>query len=103
VIRLFLTASRTAAKVRISTVGGHSQTVTIRAGRTVVVDPAEAFGAAASRPLVLTPLTSAPVYVSRTLYFSGTHGPLVTSEQPSPLPRAVRLPAAIDDLRAALP
>lgn len=103
VSRVFVTAPRGPAKVRVSTVGGKTRTVPIRGGRTVVIDPVAAFGTAGRGPLVLTPVGAAPVYVSRTLYFFGTHGPLMTAEQPSPLPRPVPLPAAVDDLRAALP
>lgn len=103
VIRLFLTAGGSATKVRVGTVGGDSETVEIRAGRTVVFDPLDAFGTAGRGPLVLSPLSEAPVYAARTLYFLGAHGPLVTSEEPSLLPKPVRLPPAIDDLRAALP
>jgi len=102
-IRLFLTAGTGAAQVRVTTGGGASKTVAIRAGRSVVFDPAAAFGAAGRGPLVITPLTATPVYAARSLFFSGAHGPLATSEAPSPLPPPVRLPPAVFDLRAALP
>jgi hypothetical protein len=43
------------------------------------------------------------VYVSRTLFAYGLHGPLVTAQQPVLLPAAVSLPAAVRDDRVAAP
>ena len=101
--RLYLTAPGRHAQVRVAAADGKSETVEVRAGRTTVFDPELAFGSAGFGPMLLTPVGAAPVYGSRMLYAAGAHGPLLTSEQPTVLPRAVSLPAVHADMRTALP
>ena len=100
---IYLTAPESAAKLRVATTNGQSRVVAIRAGRTLAWDPEAALGTAAHGPLVFTPGSGGPVYVSRTLFAYGLHGPLVTSEQPALLPAAISLPAAVRDDRVAAP
>lgn len=101
--RIYITAPDGAAKVRVTAIGGQSRVVPINAGRTVGWDPEAALADAAYGPLVFTPVSGGPVYVSRTLFAYGVHGPLVTSEQPAMLPAAISLPAAVRDDRVAAP
>ena len=100
---IYLTAPEAAAKLRIATTNGQSRVVPIRGGRTLAWDPEGALGAAAHGPLVFAPVSGGQVYVSRTLFAYGLHGPLVTAEQPALLPAAISLPAAVRDDRVAAP
>lgn len=102
-VRVYVTAAQSAAKVRVTTTTGRSTVVSVRAGRTLDWDPTSAFGTAAYGPLIFTPAGGGAVYVSRTLYASGLHGPLTTSEQPTLLPSAISLPGAVPDERVAVP
>ncbi len=99
----YLTAPDAAAKVRVATTTGQSRVLSIRAGRTLAWDPKTAFGPAARGPLVFTPVSGGSVYVARTLFAYGLHGPLVTSEQPAKLPAEISLPVAVRDDRVAAP
>lgn len=103
IVRVYLTAPGSSARVRVATIGGAKKTVAVRAGRTISWDPVAAFGTAAYGPLVFTPAGGGAVYISRTLYAMGAHGPLTTAEQPTLLPGRVPLPAVVPDLRAAVP
>ena len=101
---LYVTAPESAAKLRITAADGSSKVLSVRAGRTLAWDPAGAFGRpGAYGPLVFSPVSGGPTYVSRTLFAYGLHGPLTTSQQPTPLPVAVTLPAAVPDPRVAVP
>jgi len=102
-VRVYVTAPQSAAKVRVTTTTGQARVLSLAAGRTLDWDPVSAFGPAAYGPLVFTPAGGGPVYVARTLYASGAHGPLITSEQPTLLPSAISLPAAVPDERVAVP
>ncbi|MDQ1694923.1 MAG: hypothetical protein QOJ03_276 [Frankiaceae bacterium] len=102
-VRIYLTAPESATKVRIDTLTGRSRTVDVPAGRTTIVSPVRLLGSAATGALVLTPIGSAPVYASRTLYAPGAHGPLTTAEQPALLPASIKLPPVVEDPRVALP
>jgi hypothetical protein len=99
--RVYATAPEAAAAVRVTPVGGPSRLLKIPAGRTLSWDPEAALSDAAYGPLVFTPVRGGPVYVSRSLFAYGVHGPLVTSEQPALLPSAINLPAAVRDDRVA--
>ncbi len=101
-VRIYLTAPDGAGRVRLTTADGKSAVVAVRAGRTVIVDPLERLGDEATGPILLRSMTSGDVYVSRTLYAPGAHGPLTTAEQPTLLPAAVRLPPVAVDPRAAV-
>lgn len=102
--RFYLTATGAEARIRLTPQTGPAKVVTVPAGRTLAWDPiAELGGKASYGPVVLTPVSGGPVYVSRTLFAYGAHGPLVTSEQPILLPQSVTLPAVVQDPRAALP
>lgn len=100
---IYLTSPDAAAKLRVVTASGRSRVLSIRAGRTLAWDPEATLGAAAHGPLVFVPVSGGPVYVSRTLFAYGLHGPLVTAEQPTLLPGAISLPAAVRDDRVAAP
>jgi hypothetical protein len=100
---IYLTAPDAAAKLRVATTGGQSRVLSIRSGRTLAWDPETALGTAARGPLVFSPVSGGSVYVSRTLFAYGLHGPLVTAQQPVLLPAAVSLPAAVRDDRVAAP
>jgi hypothetical protein len=100
-VRLYLVAPDAAGSVRLTTSDGRSKVVQIEEGRTAVIDLEAEFGDAGFGPLVMTPVGAAPVYVSRSLYALGAHGPLVTAIQPVVLPRPVQLPPVVDDPRAA--
>jgi hypothetical protein len=101
--RIYVTAPDGAAKVRVTPLGGQSRVMQVHAGRTLSWDPEAALGDAAYGPLVFTPVSGGPVYVSRSLFAYGVHGPLVTAEQPTLLPAAISLPAAVRDDRVAAP
>jgi len=102
-VSLVLTAPRGQAKVAVRNASGAQATVTVGAGRTSSVDLSALLhaGAAGPGPIELTPLGSEPVYVVRTLYASGAHGPLLAAEMPTVLPPATVLPPVVPDLRAA--
>ena len=102
-VRLYITAPQAAAKLRVTTLTGASRLIDVRAGRTLAYDPVAVFGTTAYGPLVFTPVDGGPVYVSRTLFAYGLHGPLVTSEQPTLLPASISLPPAVLDQRVAVP
>lgn len=101
-VGLVLTAPAGAAKVQVSN-GSAQATVSVAAGRTTAVDLSALLhaGAGGPGPVMLTPLAPDPVYVVRTLYASGAHGPLLAAEMPTVLPAATVLPPVIADLRAA--
>lgn len=101
-VRIYLTAPHGAGRMRLTTADGHSRTVDVRPGRTVIVDPVALLGSAATGPLLLRPAGGGPVWASRSLYFAGAHGPLTTAEQPILLPTVVRLPPVAADLTAGL-
>ena len=103
-VNLVVTAPQAAARLRISAPGGATATVAVPAGRTVNVDLRAALhaGAGGPGPLLLSPL-DAPVYVMRTMYATGAHGPLMTASAPVVLPQPVSLPPVVSDPRAALP
>ena len=100
---VYLTAPDAAAKMRVATTTGRSRVLSVRAGRTLAWDPEAVFGTAAHGPLVFTPVSGGTVYVSRTLFAYGAHGPLVTAEQPTLLPAEISLPVAVRDDRVAAP
>lgn len=102
-IKLYITAPAAASKLRIATPTGASKVLTINAGRTQVFDAQAAFGDGGSGPLVLTPISGGRSYVSRTLFFYGAHGPLVTGEEPTVLPAEISLPGAVPDEHVAAP
>jgi len=103
-VNLILTAPEATAKVRLDTPAGVNAVVTVPAGRTVNVDLRATLhaGAGGPGPLLVTPL-DAPVYVVRTLYALGDHGPLMAAAAPMVLPKAIALPPVVPDPRAALP
>jgi hypothetical protein len=102
---LILTAPGAPVRVRVSTTGAASAVVTVPSGRTVDVDLRALLhaGAAGPGPLLLTPLDPAAVYLVRTMYAVGAHGPLLAASAPLALPRATVLPPVVADVRAALP
>ena len=102
---LMLTAPDGATRVRVTTSTGRSITVDVPGGRTVDIGLRAALHAGPSGPgpLLLTPLGVAPVYVIRTMYALGAHGPLVASSVPVTLPQPTSLPPVVSDLRAAQP
>ncbi|HEX4654574.1 MAG TPA: DUF5719 family protein [Mycobacteriales bacterium] len=102
-VRLYVTAPDAAAKLRVATTTGASRVLTIRAGRSLAWDPVAVFGTDAYGPLVFTPVGGGSVYVSRTLFAYGAHGPLTTAEQPTLLPASISLPPAVLDERVAVP
>jgi hypothetical protein len=99
---VILTAPAAAATVRITAAGGRSSTVDVPAGRTVGFYPIAELGPGARGAVVVTPMSGGPVYVSRSLYAAGAHGPLVTSTQPVPVAAPVTLPPAVADPTAAV-
>ena len=100
-VYLVLAAPRGAARVRIAAPTGQSAVVTAPAGRTVRIDLRTALHVTNVGALVFLPLDSDPVYAARVLYAKGTHGPLLTTEVPLPLPVPIVLPPAVEDPRAA--
>jgi hypothetical protein len=103
-VSLVVTAPAAAARLRVTSASGATAVVSVPGGRTVDVDlPALLHvGAGGPGPLLLSPL-DAPVYVERTMYAVGAHGPLLAAGAPVTLPRAISLPPVVADLRAALP
>jgi len=101
---LIVTAPAGTAKLRLDTPSGASAVITVPGGRTVDVDLRAILhaGPGGPGPLRLTPL-DAPVYVVRTLYAMGDHGPLLAAAAPMVLPKAIALPPVVSDPRAALP
>lgn len=102
-VTLIATAPQSAATVKISTLGGRAETVTIPAGRTETIDLKALLHSGPAGPgvVVIDPQGGGPLYLVRELYAAGAHGPLFTAEQPTVLPRPARLPAVVPDLRAA--
>ena len=101
---LYVTAPDGAAKLRVTAADRSSKVLSVRAGRTLAWDPVSAFGRpGAYGPLVFSPVSGGPIYVARTLFAYGLHGPLATSQQPIRLPVAVTLPVAVADPRVAVP
>lgn len=103
-VSLIVTAPDAAAKLRVTAASGAVATVRVPAGRTINADLRALLhaGADGPGPIVLTPL-SGPVYVVRTLYALGAHGPLMAASAPMLLPAATLLPPVVPDPRAALP
>jgi hypothetical protein len=99
---LVLSAPAGAASVRITTLHGGSQTVAVAAGHSLTIGLTTVGRTAATSGATVTPIGSAPVYVSRELYFAGAHGPLTTSEPVLALPTPLPLPGVTEDQRAAL-
>ena len=99
-VRVFLVAPDAASSVRVAA-GGKSRVIRVDGGRTYVMDPKIAFGPDFTGPYVITPRGAAPVYLARTLFAYGDHGPLVTSTPAVPLPKPVELPPVVADQRAA--
>jgi hypothetical protein len=100
--RVFFAAPTTAAEVRVVGRDG-SRLIKIPAGRMVPADVRDDLGGTGLAPLRFELVSGGPVYLSRTLFALGAHGPLITAEQPTPLPPPVLLPAVVQDPRAALP
>lgn len=102
-VTLVLTAPQGATRVRVSTPGGASATVSVDAGRTKTVDLRSLLHAGGNGPgpVLLTPVGPEPLYVVRLLHAVGAHGPLLAAEAPTVLPLPTTLPAVIADLRAA--
>ncbi len=100
---LLLTAPQGAAEVRITSLNGFHRSVTVPAGRSVALGTT-GFNAVptAVSGLVVTPVGSAPVYVTRIMQLNGAHGALTTSEPVLSLPSAVQLPAVTEDQRTAI-
>ena len=104
-VHLILTAPDAPARVRVSTTGTQSAVVTVPSGRTIDVDLLSLLhaGSGGPGPLLLTPLDQAAVYVVRTMYAEGAHGPLLAASTPLQLPQPTVLPPVVPDVRAALP
>ena len=90
--------------MRLDTPSGASAVITVPPGRTANLDVRAALHGAPSGPgpLLVTPLDG-PVYVVRTFYATGAHGPLMAAAAPMVLPTAIALPPVVPDPRAALP
>jgi Family of unknown function (DUF5719) len=99
---LLLSAPAGAASVRIATLHGVSKIVDIAAGHSTSTVLATLGRVAATSGVTVTPVGSAPVYVTRQLSFAGAHGPLTTSEPVLALPTPLPLPVVIEDQRAAI-
>lgn len=102
--QLMLTAPAAAARVRVSSPYAASRLLTVPAAGTLVVLASALFPSspAAAGPLVLTPVDGGRVYASRTLFASGPHATLLSAQQPTALPGPVLVPAAVEDLGAAV-
>ena len=100
---LLLTAPDAAAEVRLTSLNGFHRTVTVPAGRSVALSTT-GFNTVSTpvSGLVVTPVGSAPVYVTRTMQINGAHGALTTSEPVLSLPSAVELPVVTEDPRTAI-
>jgi hypothetical protein len=95
---LYLSAPAGTARVRVSSPTGHSTTVTVPAGTSIVSDVTTTIKAPSGPwPFVVTPIGSAPVYGVRAMYFPGAHGALITAEPLIGLPRPIRLPPVRED------
>lgn len=103
-VNLIVTAPQATARLRVAAPSGANAVITVPAGRTVNVDLRATLhtGAGGPGPLLLTPL-DAPVFVVRTLYALGDHGPLMAAAAPMVLPKAIPLPPVVSDPRAAMP
>ena len=104
-VHLVLTAPDAPSRVRVSTTGTASAIVSVPSGRTVDVDLRALLhvGTGGPGPLLLTPLDASAVYIVRTMYAVGAHGPLLAASAPLVLPQPTVLPPVVSDLRAALP
>jgi hypothetical protein len=100
---LLLTAPAGAATVRITSLDGKSETITVPAGHSLATILTTLTGVSApTSGAVVTPTGSAPVYATRELSFAGAHGALTTSEPVLALPTPLPLPEVTQDLRAAV-
>jgi hypothetical protein len=99
---LLLSAPAGAASVRITTLHGISKTVSVAAGHSTSTLLTTLGRTAAFSGATVTPVGSAPVYVTRELSFAGAHGPLTTSEPVLALPTPLPLPVVTADQRVAL-
>jgi hypothetical protein len=100
---LLLTAPQGAAQVRLTSLNGFHSTVTVPAGRSIALGTTGFNDVPiALSGLVVTPVGSAPVYVTRTMQLNGAHGALTTSEAVLSLPSAVELPVVTEDPRTAI-
>jgi hypothetical protein len=101
---LLVTAPGGAATIRIAGLGGQpARTVNIAAGHSITTDITTLTGRnAAISGAVVTPIGSAPVYVTRVMSFTGAHGALRTSEPVLALPTPLRLPTVVEDQRTAV-
>jgi hypothetical protein len=99
---LLLSAPAGAATVRITTLHGSSKTVAVAAGHSTSTVLASVGRTAAFSGATVTPIGSAPVYVTRELSFAGAHGPLTTSEPVLALPTPLPLPIVTEDPRVGL-
>lgn len=99
---LLLSAPAGAASVRITTLHGSSKIVPIAAGHSLSTVLATVGKTAATSGATVTPIGSAPVYVTRQLSFAGAHGPLTTSEPVLALPTPLPLPVVTENQRVGL-
>jgi hypothetical protein len=99
---LLLSAPAGAASVRITTLHGSSKIVAIAAGHSISTVLATVGRVAATSGATVTPIGSAPVYVTRQMSFAGAHGPLATSEPVLALPTPLPLPVVTEDQRVGL-
>jgi hypothetical protein len=100
---LYLSAPKGAAQVRVSSPTGHSTTISVPAGRSLVSDITKTIQAPSGPwPFVVTPLGKAPVYGLRAMYFPGAHGALITGEPLIGLPTPLVLPAVREDPAVAV-
>jgi hypothetical protein len=100
---LYLVAPQGASQVRVTGSGGHTQTVSIPAGKAVVADiTATIKSTAVAWPYVVTPVGPAPVYGVAAMTFTGAHGQLITSEPLTALPTPIPLPPVREDPSVAV-
>jgi hypothetical protein len=100
---VLLTAPAGAATVDLDSLTGVHKTVTVAAGHSTSIDVTAMVGThSATSGMVITPVGSAPVYVTRSLSFSGVPGALTTSEPVRALPSTIELPVVREDQRAAV-
>jgi hypothetical protein len=100
---LYLTAPQGAAQVKVTTPSGHSQTISVPAGKTSVTDITSTIkSSAVTWPFVVTPVGSAPVFGVDAMAFTGAHGELIAGEPLIALPRPIPLPPVRQDQRVAV-
>jgi Family of unknown function (DUF5719) len=101
---LVLTAPRAASSVRLTGLGGHSQSIPVPAGRSVAVDITNTIktNVPFQWSFVVTPTGPGPVYGTRVLSFAGAHGALVTGEPLIGVPKPIVLPPVREDPRVAV-